>query len=102
MPDPKSPAVDVRAALAAYRLRNPEGYEELTEYATCLAEEVARLQSLAKRGAPKDVEDLFTSPPDYDCFDTGGIVSYMLGYVKSAGDVLGIPPWEIVRVVTTQ
>jgi hypothetical protein len=98
----KRTLADLRAALDAFRERNPERYEELAEYARCVADELERLQGEDRERAPHDLEEMFCDPPDYDCVDTQGIVHFMLGYLQGAAAYLGARPWDIVRAVTAR
>jgi hypothetical protein len=102
MPMPERALADLRAALDTYRTRNPEAYEELAEYARCLADELQRLTGEERELTPDDLEEMFTDPPDYDCADTQGVVYFMLGYVQGAAAVLASSPWEIVRAVVVR
>jgi hypothetical protein len=102
MPDRPPPAPIVRDVLATYQTQNPRGHEDLAEYATCIADELTRLQAEDKKLAPHDIEEMFADPPAFKCPDTTGIVHFMLGYVQGTAAALGIHAWDIVGVITTK
>ena len=68
-------------AVDAFRERIPEDYERLTTYATCVADELSRLEAEDPELAPADLETMFTEPPEYDCPDTMGIIHFMRSHL---------------------
>jgi hypothetical protein len=98
---PKQQPADPRAVVADYRRKNPDAYDHLCDFATCLADELASMQAEDKHLAPRDLDEMFVEPPDYECADTAAIVHFMLGYVQGTAEALGVPPAGLVLALTT-